>query len=1126
MVMTRRACALFVILLLALILLPVSGAFAAAPPPESRAGTGRVPIDGARPDYALNQVIVKFKDGTGDVRRGNIKRSAGAEATLRNIGPDGSDCTQLVQLKGNVSVESAITRLQANPEVSYAEPNYIAHKTYTPADPAFPNQWGLNNTGQTIAGQPGTPGADIDAVNGWNVETGGTTPITVAVIDTGGDLNHPDLSSKFVAGYNYAGITQYVDGYYDAYGWNYYAAFFGTVSFPRVSQTITGTGQNLTSIALEYFPWGTPTGTITVSVRSAQDGPVLASYTVSPSEVTGLVYIDKPLSSPVMLTNGVTYYIDVRSSVNDNTNHYGILMNPANENPASDPDYPVVDEYLEGSLYQYNGTAWNSDFPSDAFFKTNGNSVAHDDDGHGTHCAGIAAAVQGNAQGGVGVSFGANVMPVKVLDSSGSGTFNDINAGIDFAANNGAQVISMSLGGTMFSQAQQDAINHAHDAHGVIVFASSGNSGDSTLQYPACCNNVAAVGATDNRDHYTSFSTYNAFVDLSAPGWKVYSTLPTYPCEINSWGYSQNYDYLNGTSMACPMAAGLGALVRSKYPSLTPDQVQSRMQTYADDLGGAGRDDHYGWGRINAFNTLSELHPTVSSIATAAGTQGTTVSVTNLAGTDFQTTGTTIVKLKKSGSADITATDVAVASSTRITCKLPIPSNAATGAWNVYVQNAGGQTATKANAFTVIASPVANCAWYLAEGTTDWGFGCYISIQNPNATTVHAAMTYMTSSGPVSGGTVTLPARSQATVNPMDTLGQEDFSTWVVCTEGETIAVDRTMTWTGPGAASSEAHSSVGVTSPAATWYLPEGSSAWGFETWLLIQNPNDSAANCTVTYMIEGASPVTVPKTIAPNTRQSFNIKDDIGEKDASIKVSSNIPVIPERAMYRNNRREGHDSIGTTTPASDCFLAEGTTAWGFTTYVLIQNPNAAPSDVTVTYMTSSGARAQDPFTLAGNSRKTIRVNDVPGMTNTDFSTRVHGSASIIAERSMYWNNGTGEACHDSIGMDKAHTTFYLPDGQSSGGCETWTLVQNPNATAVTVEISYLTPTGAGNVVRTETIPASSRQTFGMLQHSGINGRASIMVTSKTPGKKIMVERAMYWNNKGAGTDTIGGYSD
>jgi hypothetical protein len=423
-----------------------------------------------------------------------------------------------------------------------------------------------------------------------------------------------------------------------------------------------------------------------------------------------------------------------------------------------------------------------------------------------------------------------------------------------------------------------------------------------------------------------------------------------------------------------------------------------------------------------------------------------------------------------------------------------------------------------------VAASTVDSTWYLAEGTTAWGFSTYISIANPNTTAVHAAITYMTGSGNVSGGTITLPASSQTTVNPAVRLGNRDFSTKITCTEGKTIAVDRTMSWTGEGAASPEGHSSIGVTSPSRTWYLPEGCSAFGFETWLLIQNPNSSTANCTVTYMIEGAGPITTTHAVPPDSRQSFNMETDIGQKNASIKVESNIPVIPERAMYRNNKREGHDSIGTTTPASDYYMAEGTTAWGFTTWVLIQNPASAASTVTITYMTPSGKKTQPSFTLPGNSRKTIKVNDVSGMGNTDFSTQVHGTRPIIAERSMYWDNGTGEACHDSIGMSSAHSTFYMPDGQTSGGYETWTLVQNPNATAVNVEVSYLNA-GGGAVSLTKSVPANSRMTFNMADKV-LSGRASIKVTSKTPGKKIMVERAMYWNSKGAGTDTIGGYLD
>ena len=1103
---------LLIMAFLLLQMMPIQRAFAAAPPPGGGAGLRGMSVPGARPGYVPNQIIVKFKGSTADARRSAIKRSADVDATLKNVGPDGSADTQLLQLKGGVSVESAVAELDANPEVAYAEPNYIEHKTYTPTDPAFGNQWGLNNTGQTIDGQPGTPGADIDAVAGWDVEKGNTSPVTVAIIDTGGDLNHPDLSTKFVAGYNYAGISQYVDYYWDGSDYYYSAAYFGTTTQQQVAQSITGTGKNLTSIGLEFAKVGTPS-TITVSVKSAISGGNLASYTVTAAEVPAgtVTYISKSLSSAVKLNNGTTYYIVVKTASKSDTNYYAITYNPAGDYPDN------VDEYLEGDMWMYSGS-WSNYNPYDLFFKTNANSVAHDDDGHGTHCAGIAAAIEGNATGGVGVSFGGTVMPVKVLDSSGSGSVADIDSGIDFAANNGAKVISMSLASSSFSQAQQDAIDHAHNTHGVIVFASAGNSGDSTINYPAGYANVVGVGATDNQDHYTSFSTYNAFVDLSAPGWQVYSTLPTYPCELNSWGYSQNYDYLNGTSMACPMAAGLGALVRSRYPTLTADQVQSRMQTYADDLGVAGRDDHYGYGRINAFRTFTNPLPTTTTISPTnkiAGQPGFTLTVngTNFVsglskvrwnGTDRTTTYVNSTQL----TAAITAADIATVGTASITVFNPAP---------------GGGTSTPALTFTINES--SNSTWYLAEGTSDYGFETYVTIQNPSPSALTAQVTYMTKTGPRKRPDIKLPAMSQTVINPRNDIGSADFSTKVVCKEGKTIAVDRRMIWQGPGAPSPEGHASIGVTAPAKTWYLAEGSSKWGFESWLLIQNPNAKAANCSLTYMIEGTGLKTVNHRVPANSRASFSMGSDVGTVDASIKVQSDVPVIAERSMYRNNRREGSNSVGTTTPAKDYYLAEGSTDWGFTTYVLVQNPNPRPDTVTITYMTPKGPVSQDPFTVPANSRKTISVNGV--VPAKDLSTHVQGSLPLIAERSMYWGAGTplGEACHDSIGLSSPHMTFYLPDGETYNGTETWTLVQNPNAVPVTVQITYMTPDGKGDVSFSETIPANSRKSFNMGDRIPL-GRAAIMVTSKTLGKKIMVERSMYWNSRGAGTDTIGGYSD
>ena len=192
---------------------------------------------------------------------------------------------------------------------------------------------------------------------------------------------------------------------------------------------------------------------------------------------------------------------------------------------------------------------------------------------------------------------------------------------------------------------------------------------------------------------------------------------------------------------------------------------------------------------------------------------------------------------------------------------------------------------------------------------------------------------------------------------------------------------------------------------------------------------------------------------------------------------------------------------------------------------MLIENPNPGPCDVTVSYMTPDGKVTKPAFTLPGLSRKTIKVNDaLPG---TDLSAMVHGTLPIVAERAMYWDNGTGEACHDSIGTPSAQPTWYLADGRSGYGFErtfeTWTLVQNPNDTPVDISVTYLTYNGAANKSFTDTIPANSRRSYNMADKIK-DASAGTVVESKTAGKNIIVERSMYWDNRSAGTCTIGSW--
>jgi len=260
-------------------------------------------------------------------------------------------------------------------------------------------------------------------------------------------------------------------------------------------------------------------------------------------------------------------------------------------------------------------------------------SSPHDENGHGTHCAGIAAAVTNNGVGVAGMDWNARIMPIRVLNNEGSGYNSDITEGITWAYQHGARVLSLSLGGPSYSQSMQNAVNSAHAA-GSLVVAAMGNERDegNPTSYPAAYNHVMAVAATAPDDTYSYFSQYGSHCDIAAPGGEmgylhdpdgIYSTMPTYSVYMNTEGFSQNYDYVHGTSQATPHVAGLAALVWSAAPTLTPDQVQNTIQSTAVDLGASGWDPDYGHGRINALAALQSVAtpsaPTLSSISNPDG---------------------------------------------------------------------------------------------------------------------------------------------------------------------------------------------------------------------------------------------------------------------------------------------------------------------------------------------------------------------------------------------------------------------------------------------------------------------------------------------------------------------------
>jgi subtilisin family serine protease len=238
-------------------------------------------------------------------------------------------------------------------------------------------------------------------------------------------------------------------------------------------------------------------------------------------------------------------------------------------------------------------------------------SVPDDGYGHGTFCAGIAAASTNNGSGIAGVGWNCMFMPVKIIN--GTGWYNDSATAlaIKYAADNDADVISMSftfIGSSML----EDAVNYAH-GKGAFLCAAAGNQNSGSEHYPAAYENVTAVAATTQDDRRCTpeewgpgyGSNYGDWVDIAAPGNIIYSTMPSYHVTMNDDGFTQNYSVGSGTSAACPMVAGVAALLLSKDPSLTPDEVKAILCGNVDPYNST---EYIGTGRLNAQKALVALN--------------------------------------------------------------------------------------------------------------------------------------------------------------------------------------------------------------------------------------------------------------------------------------------------------------------------------------------------------------------------------------------------------------------------------------------------------------------------------------------------------------------------------------
>jgi subtilisin family serine protease len=338
-----------------------------------------------------------------------------------------------------------------------------------------------------------------------------------------------------------------------------------------------------------------------------------------------------------------------------------------------------------------------------------GTADAVDGEGHGTHVTGTIAAQANNSIGIAGMAPGVSIMPIKVLGDDGRGMFSDLFDGIDYARIHGANVISMSLGAQVvdvpsgMAEMLQATIDKAYAA-GITVVAAAGNDYDTSVEYPCAFVHVICVAATDNLDQHADFSNTNAFVDVSAPGVDIASTVP------------DGYAIASGTSMATPHVAALAGLILSAHAGETPDQVEATIRSTAVDLGPAGWDVDFGYGRIDAAAAVNlpppDLIPPVmtglsspSLVRSASRAFTATWTATdNVAVTGFE------VRTKRgaTGTWSVVASQAATSQTF---------SGLAAGSWyiNVRAVDAAGHRSAWSQVLTIV--PRDDRAWSFSSGT-------------------------------------------------------------------------------------------------------------------------------------------------------------------------------------------------------------------------------------------------------------------------------------------------------------------------------------------------------------------------------------------------------------------------
>lgn len=297
--------------------------------------------------------------------------------------------------------------------------------------------------------------------------------------------------------------------------------------------------------------------------------------------------------------------------------------------------------------------------------------------------------------------------------------------------------------------------------------------------------------------------------------------------------------------------------------------------------------------------------------------------------------------------------------------------------------------------------------WYFAEGGTASTFETWLLMQNPNTEPATATVTLFKEDGSTVTHKMLIPHVSRASLLLNQLVQGSPVAAQI---EADRPIVAERAVYKEKGKAGTV---SIGATGLSKTWYMAEGVTRGGFDTWLLMLNPHDVPATATVTYMKEGGGTFQRSYLLPQRSRVSVYVNREVPNTRVAAMVQSDLPIVAERSTYFPDGLGAHSSMAAPTPSKLWYLPEGSTAKPFTENILLMNPNPVKANVTVAFMKEDGVTVEKQYAMQPTSRMTLEMNSI--LPNTPFSTRVRSDQPVVVERSMYFSDWWGG--HSSMGI-------------------------------------------------------------------------------------------------------------